>query len=129
MEFDAPGKLLQNPASLFTLLVEDTGSESAAMLRALAMAKLGGEALPLPPIELGGSSLEHKADAADAAVGDAVPSGDAGVVTGAVSEGDVVVVAEEEGSDDAAAAAAVSGDGVGSVVDAAPAAADDPPSS
>jgi hypothetical protein len=50
MEMETPATLLQNPASLFTLLVEDTGRESAAMLRALAMAKAAGMPLPEAPL-------------------------------------------------------------------------------
>lgn len=39
-EFDAPGKLLSDSQSMFSQLVDNTGAESAAALRATAAAKM-----------------------------------------------------------------------------------------
>ena len=47
IEFDSPAKLLRNPESAFTAMVEETGPANAALLRSIAEAAERGESIDL----------------------------------------------------------------------------------
>jgi hypothetical protein len=52
-EFDKPSTLLQNPNSMFNMLVEDTGPVASSMLRQMAAAGPQDESASLAPSQSG----------------------------------------------------------------------------
>ena len=103
-EFLPPAELLQSPASLFSKLVDDTGKESAAMLRSIAFAKAG--LAPPTPMSPARSASARFDSAAMAVVVAAAATEEKSPSATAVAHHDTAVVHDAPAIVEAAAMAA-----------------------